>query len=100
MVANQRRLIFVPLAFSLSGRWRLQRQRQIKPLVPERCGSAIGGGFNWSTQHTRTRSSGRSVADDVPDQDLLHRQPEGIDVGTLEGRKRSINRILESELDG
>jgi hypothetical protein len=44
------------------------------------------GGFNRSMQHTENCVSRRSVADEVPDTKLLHRQPEGFDVGALERR--------------
>jgi len=37
-------------------------------------------------QHTDARWGGRSDADEVPDPDLLHEQPEGTDVGAMEGR--------------
>ena len=37
-------------------------------------------------QHTESCVSRRSVADEVQDTKLLHRQPEGFDVGALEGR--------------
>src|SRR5438045_7864931 len=48
--------------------------------------TASDGGFNRSMQHTMIRASGRSVADALPDKNLLHRPPEGIDVGAVEGR--------------
>ena len=44
-----------------------------------------GGGFNRSMQHTMIRPGGRSVADELSDTDVLHREPEGIDVGAVEG---------------
>ena len=37
-------------------------------------------------QHIDARWGGRSDADEVPDPDLLHEQPEGTDVGAMEGR--------------
>ena len=46
--------------------------------------TAQEGGFNWSMQHTKSCVGRRSVADEVPDTNLLHGQPEGIDVGALE----------------
>src|SRR6476660_9450378 len=48
--------------------------------------TAFHGGFNRSTQHTDHCVSRRSVANEVPDADLLHRQSEGVDVGALEAR--------------
>ena len=48
--------------------------------------TGLPGGFNWSMQHTDCCVSRRSVADEVPDANFLHRQPEGIDVGALEAR--------------
>ena len=42
-------------------------------------------GFNWSMQHTDAAVGRRSVADHVPDTNLLLRQPEGIDVGVMAG---------------
>ncbi|MNR10270.1 hypothetical protein D3C85_1265130 [compost metagenome] len=45
----------------------------------------IGGGFNRSMQHTYNCLGRRIVADEVPDTDLLHEYPEGIDVGAVEG---------------
>jgi integrase len=46
--------------------------------------AGIDGGFNRSMQHTKNCVCRRSVADEVPDANLLHGQPEGIDVGALE----------------
>jgi len=37
-------------------------------------------------QHTKNCVSRRSVADEVPDANLLHGCPEGIDVGAMEAR--------------
>ena len=46
--------------------------------------SHSGGEFNGSKQHTQNCVGRRSVADEVPDTNLLRGQPEGIDVGALE----------------
>ena len=43
------------------------------------------GGFNRSAQHTNHCSGRRSVANEVPNTNVLHRHPEGIDVGAMEG---------------
>jgi dipeptidyl aminopeptidase/acylaminoacyl peptidase len=51
-----------------------------------RDGLRIDGGFNWSIQRTDHCVGRRSVADEVPDTNLLHGRPEGIDVGAMEGR--------------
>lgn len=48
--------------------------------------TAMGGGFNRSAQHTSHCSGRRSVANEVPETDVLHRRAKGIDVGALEGR--------------
>ena len=48
--------------------------------------AAFHGGFNRSMQHTNHCVGRRSVADEVPDTNLLHAHPEGIDVGAMEGR--------------
>ena len=48
--------------------------------------TAMQGGFNRSAQHTNHCSGRRSVASEVPDSEVLHRQSEGTDVGALEGR--------------
>lgn len=45
---------------------------------------AFEGGFNRSVQHLRFCLSGRSVANEVPDTDVLHRNAEGDHVGPLE----------------
>ncbi len=47
--------------------------------------AGFGGGFNRAMQHTNHRVGGRSVADEATTTDLLFRQPEGADVGALEG---------------
>jgi regulator of protease activity HflC (stomatin/prohibitin superfamily) len=48
--------------------------------------TAERGGFNRSMQHTDHCAGRRSVADEVPDTNLLHGCSEGIDVGAMEGR--------------
>lgn len=57
---------------------------------------AIAGGFNRSMQHTESFLDKRSVADEVPDKNLLPGQPEGIDVGALESRLDSSSDRLDS----
>jgi len=49
-------------------------------------GAGYTGGFNRSMQHTDRCVSSRSVADEVPHAHLLHRGPEGGDVGAMEAR--------------
>lgn len=46
--------------------------------------ASLGGGFNRSMQHIKSCMSRRSVADELPDANLLHGRPEGIDVGAIE----------------
>jgi hypothetical protein len=45
--------------------------------------AALGGGFNWSMQHTRRHCGGRSVADEAKTAHLLLGQPTGTHVGAL-----------------
>ncbi len=57
--------------------------RLVEPTGPR---TALAGGFNRSMQHTKNCRNRRSVADEVPDANLLHGRPEGIDVGAMEAR--------------
>lgn len=45
--------------------------------------SAMGRGFNRSTQHTEGCPGSGGVADEAQEEDPLHRQPEGPDVESL-----------------
>lgn len=38
-------------------------------------------------QHTEGCTGSRSVADEAQEEDLLHRQPEGLDVGSVAARR-------------
>ncbi len=43
--------------------------------------------FNWSMQHCYSLKKKRSIADEISNQNLLHRKTKNIDVGTVETRR-------------
>jgi IS5 family transposase len=55
---------------------------------PEMHQTRKGSGFNRSVQHTNHCSGRRSVASEVPDTNVLHRRPEGIDARNACGHRR------------
>ncbi|OIQ64907.1 hypothetical protein GALL_535400 [mine drainage metagenome] len=63
-------------------RWQQQSGRRRKPCPM----TVLAGGFNRSMQHTKNCVCRRSVADEAASPDLLLGDPEGPDVGAVEGR--------------
>ncbi len=49
--------------------------------------SALGCGFNWSTQHLISKYREEDVVHEAATEDLLHRRTEIVDVGSLAERR-------------
>lgn len=58
--------------------------------IGPRCPTALDCGFNRWMQHLDSHRRGRDVAYEVPDEDPVHRDRQGLDVGEGAARRRLV----------